>query len=213
MCVLQFDCRFHYPHGFSLDFAFAVDAGVTALVGPSGCGKTTILNLVAGLLTPSDGTINLQGVVLFDSRKAINLPPERRHIGYVFQDYLLFPHLTVKQNLQYGLKRARTASTKYEQVVKILDLTDLVDRSPHSLSGGQKQRVALGRALLRSPKLLLLDEPLSALDAELRSSVAEYLGRAIEESKIPTLLVSHDQESIDWLAHSTIMMGKANAAK
>lgn len=211
MSVLQFDCRHRYPSGFSLDFSFAAEAGVTALVGPSGCGKTTVLNLVAGLLTPNDGSITLQGQKLFDSAKGINTAPEHRHVGYVFQDYLLFPHLTIRQNLQYGQKRARPANAKYEQIVELLDLPDLLDRYPNSLSGGQKQRVALGRALLRNPRMLLLDEPLSALDAELRSSIAKYLARAIEEAKIPTLLVSHDQESIDWLAHSTVVMGKAPA--
>ena len=124
----------------------------------------------------------------------------------MFQDFLLFPHLTIRQNLQYGQKRAQPANNKYDQVVKILDLADVLDRHPHSLSGGQKQRVALGRALLRNPRLLLLDEPLNALDSELRSTVATYLARAIEESNIPTLLVSHDQDSINWLAHSTVVM-------
>ncbi|HEY2760797.1 MAG TPA: ATP-binding cassette domain-containing protein [Pirellulales bacterium] len=212
MSVLQFDCRFHYPAGFRLDFAFEMQSGVAALVGPSGCGKTTVLNLIAGLLTPDAGTVRLQEQQLFDSKSAVNLRPESRGIGYVFQDYQLFPHLTVEQNLRYGKQRSRDFKIPLDRTIEILELRDLFGRMPASLSGGQKQRVALGRALLRGPKLLLLDEPLTALDAALRQAVAEHLSRAIEEFQIPTLLVSHDQESIGWLAHSTISMVSPPAA-
>jgi molybdate transport system ATP-binding protein len=210
MIALEFNCRFHYPGGFTLDFSFSAAGGVTALVGPSGSGKTTVLNLIAGLLTPDSGTITLNGQRLFNSKTNLNLPPQQRAIGYVFQDFQLFPHLTVEQNLRYGQCRTRKPGLVYEIVVKVLELGDLTKRYPVTLSGGQKQRVALGRALLRSPQLLLLDEPLTALDSELRGSIAEYLSRAIEEFCIPTLLVSHDQESIRWLAHSTVELGKSN---
>jgi molybdate transport system ATP-binding protein len=213
MSELHFDCRFSYPTGFGLNFAFAAESGVTALVGPSGSGKTTVLNLIAGLLTPQTGKISLGHVTLFDSQARLNVPPEQRGVGYVFQDYQLFPHLTVEQNLRYGQRRTRQAGVDFHKIVNILELADLLRRYPFSLSGGQKQRVAVGRALLRSPKLLLLDEPLSALDPSLRASVAEHLVRAIEEFHIPTLLVSHDRESIDWLAHTTISLGViSNAA-
>lgn len=206
MSVLRFDCRFHYPTGFALNFAFEAENAVTALVGPSGIGKTTVLNLIAGLLKPDFGTIALNGDILFDAKTSTNVPPERRGVGYVFQDFQLFPHLNVESNLRFGQKRTEQAGVKYEHIVEILELGDVAQRYPNSLSGGQKQRVALGRALLRSPKLLLLDEPLSALDASLRASVASYLARAIDEFRIPTLLVSHDQDSIDWLAHATVSM-------
>ena len=206
MSLLHFDCRFRYDSGFRLDFAFDAGAGVTALVGPSASGKTTVLNLIAGLLRPQSGTIRLHDRVLFDAATHINLPPERRDVGYVFQDYQLFPHLNVSDNLRYGQRRTHHESVSYERIVEILELADVARRFPHSLSGGQKQRVALGRALLRSPNLLLLDEPLSALDAELRASVAEYLSRAIAEFRIPTLLVTHDQESVAALAHATVEM-------
>ncbi len=206
MSVLRFDCRFRYTSGFCLDFAFSTSSRVTALVGPSGCGKTTLLNLVAGLLTPDDGSIVLHDCELFNLKKQINLPPEQRQIGYVFQDYVLFPHLTIKENLQYGQKRSGQTRIKYKQVVDVLELSEVLDRYPVSLSGGQKQRVAVGRALLRSPQLLLLDEPLSALDSDLRTSVAGYLAQAIDASNIPTLLVSHDAPSIKWLAHETIVI-------
>jgi molybdate transport system ATP-binding protein len=206
MSVLSFDCRFAYPSGFQLNFSFAAEPGVTALVGPSGSGKTTVLNLIAGLLTPQGGKISLFDKILFDASARVNLPPDERGIGYVFQDYQLFPHLSVQQNLCYGQLRTRQAGVNFEKLVDILELSDLLRRLPHSLSGGQKQRVAVGRALLRSPQLLLLDEPLSALDAGLRISVAKHLARAIEEFRIPTLLVSHDRESINWLAHTTISL-------
>jgi molybdate transport system ATP-binding protein len=206
MSVLRFDCRFRYPAGFALDFAFTAEQGVTALVGPSGSGKTTILNLIAGLLAPNSGVIALGDRVLFDRNANQNMPPERREIGYVFQDYQLFPHLTVENNLRYGQKRARAASVPYQKTIDILEIGSLLHRFPASLSGGEKQRVAVGRVLLRSPKLLLLDEPLSALDSALRTSLAQHLASAIQEFQIPTLLVSHDQASIDWLAHATVSL-------
>jgi molybdate transport system ATP-binding protein len=209
MSVLRFDCRFCYPAGFGLNFAFAAESGVTALVGPSGSGKSTVLHLIAGLLTPHAGAISLHDEILFDSQSRVDLPPEQRGVGYVFQDYQLFPHLTIEQNLRYGQRRTRQPGVDFHKIVNILELADLLHRYPFSLSGGQKQRVAVGRALLRSPKLLLLDEPLSALDPSLRASVADHLVRAIEEFHIPTLLVSHDRESIDWLAHATVSLGDA----
>ena len=204
MIVLRFDCEFRYATGFALNFQFTTEPGVTALVGPSGSGKTTILNLIAGLLTPASGVIALSDEPLFDSKTKINLRPEQRGIGYVFQDYQLFPHLSVRDNLLYGQSRAKRIGIQLDRVVSILELADVLNRSPASLSGGQKQRVALGRALLRGPKLLLLDEPLSALDANLRANVAADLARAIQEFAIPTLLVTHDADSINWLAHSTV---------
>lgn len=207
MPALRFDCCFRYPTGFALDFAFEAEQGITAIVGPSGSGKTTVLNLIAGLLVPDTGAIVLHDQTLFDGRARINLPPEKRRIGYVFQDYQLFPHLTVEQNLRYGEKRSRQPATTYhDKIVATLELTNLLKRMPLSLSGGEKQRVALGRAILLNPRLLLLDEPLTALDKELRESIAGYLLRTIAEFRIPTLLVSHDQASIQRLADTTLCM-------
>jgi molybdate transport system ATP-binding protein len=206
MSLLRFNCRFRYVSEFQLDFAFDAGDGVTALVGPSGSGKTTVLNLIAGILQPTDGTIQLDDRLLFDAASRVNLPPERRDVGYVFQDYQLFPHLSVADNLRYGQRRTSNRTISYDKIVEILDLGDVLRRAPISLSGGQKQRVALGRALLRCPKLLLLDEPLSALDMDLRASVAQYLARSIAEFKLPTLLVTHDPHSVDALAHATVMM-------
>jgi molybdate transport system ATP-binding protein len=206
MSVLKFDCQFKYAAGFQLSFQFAAERGVTAIVGPSGSGKTTILNLVAGLLRPDTGRISLHEQVLFDARAHINLPPERRGVGYVIQDYQLFPHLTVEENLRYGWRRAGKTGIAFDRIVGILELANVLRRSPNSLSGGQKQRVALGRAILRGPQLLLLDEPLNALDAELRANIADYLGRVIAEFQIPTLLVSHDRESVARLAQTTLLL-------
>ena len=211
MSLLQFDCRFRYPSRFALDLAFEAGEGVTALVGPSGSGKTTTLLLIAGLRRPYQGQITLAGRTLFDSAAAVNVPPENRAIGLVFQDYQLFPHLSVEQNLRFGLARNSKSRVDFSHLVEILELGPLLAAVPHSLSGVEKQRTALGRAILRGPQLLLLDEPLSALDAELRESISGYLQRAIAEYRIPTLLVTHDPHSIERLAHSTIRLpGKAS---
>jgi len=208
MSLLQFDCRFSYASRFALELAFEAGEGITALVGPSGCGKTTTLRLIAGLLRPSSGRIQLEDQVLFDPSRGINLPPERRSLGLVFQDYQLFPHLTVEQNLRYGLARNLGAKIDFAHLVKILELGPLLAARPRSLSGGEKQRTAIGRAILRSPRLLLLDEPLSALDPKLRESISGYLQRIIGEYKLPTLLVTHDPQSIERLAHTTVRIGE-----
>lgn len=206
MSLLQFDCRFRHPSRFALDFAFTAEAGVTALVGPSGCGKTTTLRLIAGLLTPDSGRIQVRDRLLFDSAKQVNLPPEERAMGLVYQDYQLFPHLTVEQNLRYGLARNRKSPSDFAHVVEILDLAPLLSARPQSLSGGEQQRTAIGRAILRGPQLLLLDEPLSALDPDRREAISGYLQRVIGEYHIPTLLVTHDPQSIERLAHTTIRL-------
>jgi molybdate transport system ATP-binding protein len=206
MSVLRFDCRFRYPTGFSLNFDFVASDSVTALVGPSGSGKTTVLSLIAGLLRPESGAIAIHDQILFDSQTHIDVPPEKRCIGYVFQDYQLFPHLNVEQNLRYGYLRARRNGVKFDRIVEILQLADVLRRFPFSLSGGQKQRVALGRALMRNPQLLLLDEPLSALDPDLRTTVGDYLLDVTKEFRIPTLLVSHDVQSVERLCQATVRM-------
>jgi molybdate transport system ATP-binding protein len=204
MSVLTFDCRFRYSSGFELDFAFETGPGVTALIGLSGLGKTTILNLIAGLLRPHSGEIELRNRRLYSSSENINVRPEARNVGYVFQDYQLFPHLSVEQNLRYGHGRAKSEHFSFARAVELLDLGDALKRSPKSLSGGQQQRVAIGRAMLRGAGILLLDEPFSALDAELRRNISEYLARAIAEFHIPTLLVSHDMETVKAVATTTI---------
>src|SRR5437762_770798 len=183
---------------FHLQMKFVAPAGsVISLFGPSGCGKSTTANLIAGLLKPNNGHIRLADRTLFDSSQRINLPTERRGIGYVFQDARLFPHLNVIRNLQYGLHRTRNNPfIESDFVIKLLDLQSLLHRYPNQLSGGEQQRVAIGRALLSQPSLLLLDEPLSSLDMIRRNEVLPYLERLRDSLKITMLYVSHQFEEV-----------------
>jgi molybdate transport system ATP-binding protein len=200
MTRLEFACRHRWPDGFVLDAAFEAGEGVTALVGPSGSGKTTALHLIAGLLRPDAGRIALDGSVLVDGEQGVFVPPHRRRVGVVFQDYLLFPHLSVRENLRYGLRRRAPKSQEFAHVVELLELGSLLDRRPGTLSGGEKQRTALGRAILSGPELLLLDEPLSAVDERLKDRMLALVERAIREFRLPTLLVSHHREDVRRLA-------------
>ncbi len=194
MSLLEFRCRLRYPSGFLLDAAFKTDSQVTALFGPSGSGKTTILSMIAGLRKPEEGFIQIGEHVLDDTSTRLSVPPEGRHIGYVFQQHLLFPHLTIRDNLLYGWRRRRAAANSVdpERVIGVLDLAGLLDRQPATLSGGQRQRVALARALLCVPQLLLLDEPLSSLDDALKDEVLTYIEQILMEWRIPTLYVTHN---------------------
>jgi molybdate transport system ATP-binding protein len=205
---LEFDCFLRYPSGFTLDSSFTTRTSVTVLSGPSGSGKTTILSILAGLRRPDRGRIRLDSTVLFDSAAKVDLPPESRRIGYVFQDYLLFPHLSVRRNLLYGWRRrppdARPPSL--ERVVEVLQLADTLDRLPHTLSGGQRQRVALGRALLCGPRLLLFDEPLASVDEALRQRVLGYIEQVLHEWDIPTLYVTHNAAETERLARQIVRL-------
>jgi molybdate transport system ATP-binding protein len=180
--------------GFSLDVEWTAGEGVAALFGPSGAGKTLTLQCLAGLLQPDAGRIVVDGRVLFDADAKVDLPPQRRQIGYVFQGYALFPHLTVAENIGFGLRdRARDEGRRRAaDVIARMGLEGLEARRPHELSGGQRQRVALGRALAPDPALLLLDEPLSALDATLRQSLRDDLGRILADWGTAAVLVTHD---------------------
>jgi molybdate transport system ATP-binding protein len=206
MTRLVFACRHRYPSGFELDARFQAGEGTTALFGPSGSGKSTVLGLIAGILRPSSGSICLGDVTLADTEAGTCLPPERRRVGMVFQDHLLFPHLTVAQNLRYGLRRRPARRIDFNRVVDILEIGGLLDRRPHTLSGGQRQRAALGRALLRGPELLVMDEPLTALDEGLKERILTYLERAVAEWRIPTLFVSHDQADVRRLADQVVVL-------
>ncbi|OAI44922.1 hypothetical protein AYO44_13380 [Planctomycetaceae bacterium SCGC AG-212-F19] len=206
MSRLQFDCRLTYPSGFQLNAKFETGDGVTALFGPSGGGKSTVLALVGGILRPDDGTIRLGERVLVDTQAGVCLRPEQRSLGIVFQDHLLFPHMTVEQNLRFGRGRSSSRVIDFNRVIDILEIGELRKRSPHTLSGGQRQRVALGRALLRGPELLLMDEPLTALDQGLKDRVLTYLERAVAEWQIPTLFVSHDQTDVRRLADQVVVL-------
>lgn len=192
---------------FTLDVAFAAPPGVTALFGRSGAGKTTVVNAVAGLLRPHEGRICIDGETLFDAARRVAVPVHRRRIGYVFQEGRLFPHLTVEQNLRYGHWFApRPAAADFDRVVTLLGIGHLLERRPASLSGGEKQRVAMGRALLASPRLLLMDEPLASLDEGRKAEILPYLEHLRDEVRIPILYVSHSLAEVTRLATTLVTM-------
>jgi molybdate transport system ATP-binding protein len=192
----------------TVEAAFASEGGVTALFGRSGAGKTSLINMIAGLLRPDRGRIELDGEALDDTDRRIHVPPHKRRIGYVFQDALLFPHLSVAQNLDYGRRMNGLAFDAAEQtrITTLLDLGELLERRPGKLSGGEKQRVALGRALLSRPRLLLLDEPLGSLDEERKSDILPYLMRLRDEGGVPMVYVSHDPGEVRRLATKVIRL-------
>jgi molybdate transport system ATP-binding protein len=195
--------------GFTLDAALlAPYPGVIAVFGRSGSGKTTLLNLIAGLEPPDEGHIRLAADTLTDTAAGIEVPVERRHIGYVFQEPRLFPHLSVAGNLRYGEARARDAPriAGFAEVVALLGLEKLLARQPHRLSGGERQRVALGRALLSQPRLLLLDEPLASLDVTRREEVLPYLEALRDRLAIPMVYVSHQFEEVLRLATYLVVL-------
>ncbi|MEK6630713.1 MAG: molybdenum ABC transporter ATP-binding protein, partial [Acidobacteriota bacterium] len=194
---------------FSLDAAFhAPSRGVVALFGRSGAGKTTLINLLAGMLRPASGRISVDGTVFFDTAAKINVPVERRRIGFVFQDSRLFPHLTVESNLRYGLSRAPASDRRiaFQTVVDVLGIAHLLRRRPFSLSGGERQRVALGRALLAQPRLLLMDEPLASLDAPRKAEILPYIERLRDEFALPMVYVSHSLDEVIRLADHLLVI-------
>jgi len=200
--------------GFALDVAFDAPPGVTALFGRSGSGKTTVVNAVAGLLMPDRGRIVAGGAVLFDRAGGVALPPHRRRLGYVFQDARLFPHLSVRQNLTYGQRFAPAGGVGLDAVVEMLGIGALLERRPGALSGGEKQRVAIGRALLSNPRLLLMDEPLAALDEARKAEILPWIERLRDGTDIPILYVSHSMAEVARLATTLVVMdqGRIRAA-
>ena len=193
---------------FCLDVRFKTETGVTALFGPSGAGKTTLVNMISGLLRPDRGKIVLGEAVLFDGAARIDLPVHRRHIGYVFQEGRLFPHLSVRRNLDYG-RRMRSLPSDPEQldrIVSLLEIGHLLDRRPGRLSGGERQRVAIGRALLMRPRLLLLDEPLASLDRARKREILPYLERLRDEVGIPMVYVSHQAAELRRIATAVVRL-------
>jgi molybdate transport system ATP-binding protein len=193
---------------FALAARFAAAGGATALFGPSGAGKTSLVNMIAGLLKPDRGAIVLDDTVLFDAAKNINVPPHRRRIGYVFQEGRLFPHLSVRQNLDYGrrMNRRPRDAKEFERIAALLDIGHLLDRRPRMLSGGERQRVAVGRALLTGPRLLLLDEPLASLDAGHKREIMPYLVRLRDEAKTPIVYVSHTPAEVRRIATGVVRL-------
>ncbi len=199
--------------GFALAARFSAPAsGVTALFGRSGAGKTTLVNMLAGLVRPDRGRIALRQQVLFSSEHGIDLPPERRRLGYVFQEGRLFPHYSVRGNLNYGRRRGGGHAVGFDAVVALLGLEALLDRRPGDLSGGEKQRVAIGRALLAEPRLLLMDEPLASLDAPRKAEILPFIERLRDELRIPIIYVSHAMEEIVRLADTLVLMSEGRVA-
>ncbi|NRP22998.1 Maltose/maltodextrin import ATP-binding protein MalK [Ensifer adhaerens] len=198
----------HRLGNFSVDAAFTSDGGVTALFGRSGSGKTSLINIIAGLMKPESGRVVLDGDIIADSERRIFTPVHRRRFGYVFQEARLFPHLSVASNLAYGRwfagKQGKAADTT--RIVEMLGISHLLERNPSALSGGERQRVAIGRALLAAPRLLLMDEPLAALDEARKAEILPYLERLRDDAGIPIVYVSHSVSEVARLAQRVVVL-------
>jgi molybdate transport system ATP-binding protein len=204
----------HSFRGFRLAMDFSVSRpGLTALFGPSGSGKSTCINAIAGLLRPEAGRIEINGRPVFDSTTGLNMPARQRRVGYVFQDARLFPHLSVGRNLDFGARRSPEPPERGERdhVIEMLGIGHLLERRPATLSGGERQRVALGRALLMKPELLLLDEPLAALDQARKAEILPHLERLRDESRIPIVLVSHALDDVARLADDIVVVNEGRS--
>jgi len=199
---------------FTLSARFESAGGITAVFGPSGAGKTTLVNAIAGLIAPDRGRIAIDGTVLFDSERRINLPPHRREIGYIFQEGRLFPHFSVSRNLDYGrrMRGLPEDAKQLERIVSLLDIGHLLERRPGKLSGGERQRVAIGRALLTRPRLLLLDEPLASLDAARKREILPYLERMRDEFGVPMVYVSHQAAELRRIATAVVRLEAGRVA-
>ena len=202
----------HELRSFDLDIQLQSQAKRLVLFGPSGAGKTQILKMIAGLIQPDQGLVQLHGETLLNTQSGINLAPQKRALAYVFQDYALFPHLTVRQNIAFSTNKSwfnkgRSYTTlDVEEWMGKLQLDKLANHYPHQLSGGQSQRVALARALVSQPKGLLLDEPFSALDQYLSQSLREELQDLLKQLSIPMILISHDQEDVDLFGEEVVVI-------
>jgi molybdate transport system ATP-binding protein len=198
---------------FDLDVDFRLGERVTALFGPSGAGKSTILNIIAGIVSPTNGRVVIDGECLFDSEQGINMPIYKRRIGLVFQDGKLFPHLTVEENLRYAFNLTSTDFRQftYPQILDLVELGRLLKQKPHQLSGGEKQRVAIGRALLSSPRILMLDEPLASLDERLKKQILPFLKLVAEEISIPMIYISHSIDEVQQITTNIINMENGKA--
>ena len=190
--------------GFTLEIHERLDGRATALFGPSGAGKTTILDAIAGLRTPRSGRIVLGSRTLFDSDRLVDLPPQARHVGYVTQDVALFPHMNVRRNVLYGRRPGQRLAL--ETVTRMLEISALLGRPVAGLSGGERQRVALARALMSAPELLLLDEPLAAVDVDLRRRILPYLERVRDELAVPIVYVTHARDEVLHLADRVVLL-------
>ncbi|WP_187428907.1 Vitamin B12 import ATP-binding protein BtuD [Roseobacter fucihabitans] len=205
----------HRFEGFDIDVAFEAPPGITVLFGRSGAGKSTIINAVAGLLKPDQGRVAAGEWELFDTARNHWLPPHKRRLGYIFQDARLFPHLSVRQNLNYGRWFAPKSTPRgdMDRIVEMLGIGALLNRRPGDLSGGEKQRVAIGRALLASPGIILADEPLAALDAQRKAEILPYFERMRDEVKVPILYVSHAAAEVARIATTVVALEAGRIAR
>lgn len=191
---------------FSTKVKATFPLGITGIYGPSGSGKTTLLNVIAGIDQPDSGSIHVGERTLFDSEKRLSVPIAKRNVGYVFQEGRLFPHLSLEKNLKYGVKKSKKSLISFEEVIDLLKLSNLLNSKPNQLSGGEKQRVAIGRALLSSPDILLLDEPFSALDVQLRDQILPFIYQTHKRIEIPILVVSHDLSELLKLSQNLLCL-------
>ncbi len=211
--MIKIQARLKRKH-FELDASLQLNQRVTAIYGPSGAGKSTLLSIIAGITKPDSGRIMIDGDCLYDSELRINKPIHERKIGLVFQDGRLFPHLTVEGNLSYALNFTPVENQQFQlkEIVDLLEIRHLLKQKPHQLSGGEKQRVALGRALLSSPRLLMLDEPLASLDDRLKKQILPFLKLVSNEINIPMIYISHSKEEIMQITDNLIdiQLGKVS---
>lgn len=205
------DFNFCFERGdFCLQVGGKFDEPIAGILGASGSGKSTFLSVICGLLKPQEGFINLNGHVLFDANAKVWVPPHKRRVGLVFQDGQLLPHLSVRNNLLYGYRNIDASERQFEliEIAKLLEIEHVLERKATALSGGEKQRVALGRAILYSPKLLLLDEPLSSLDERLKNQILPFFLRIKTECKIPMIYVTHSPRELDFLTKTQVTMSE-----
>jgi len=204
--VIEFSLRHRFAGGAELAIDFTAPAGATALFGPSGAGKSSVVAVIAGLLTAQAARVIVDGVVLTDTAQRIHVPTEKRRLGLVFQDAKLFPHMKVRDNLRYGLRRAPEQTIGFDEVVELLGIAPLLERRPHTLSGGERQRVAIGRALLAQPRLLLMDEPLASLDAARKAEILPYLARLKQTLALPIVYVTHAMDEVLAIADTLVLI-------
>jgi molybdate transport system ATP-binding protein len=197
---------------FALDVEFSVPSGVTVIFGPSGSGKTTLLQCLAGLLEPEAGSIKVDGETLFDSERGVHLPPQQRGVGYVFQELALFPHMTAAGNIAFGIHGNAQKQALVQEMLDRFHIGHVASHRPDEISGGERQRVALARALVTRPRLLLLDEPFSALDDELKLAIIGDLKRWLAENEIPVLLVTHDRSEAQMLGERLLLLKEGRVA-
>ena len=209
----------HRLGDFRLEAEFEAEANsITGLFGKSGAGKSSLIDMVSGLVTPDHGHISIGDDVLFDSKRGIDLPPEKRRIGYIFQDSRLFPHMNVRANLTYGMPRgasdekSQNGEMSFDQVVDLLGFSSLLDRRPKNLSGGEKQRIAIGRALLSNPRLLLMDEPLASIDVQRRNEILPFVEQLRDEIGMTVIYVSHAIEEVIRLADKMVLLSDGQIA-